>query len=229
MSAPRRPVRGFTLIEVLVALLVMTLMAVMAWRGIDALLKTRDIAQASVEQGTRLQTVIAQWEQDLQMLQDSGVADALSFDGASLRLTRRQAQGMQVVAWTVRDGRLYRWQSEPVQTLAALDDALQRSLQFSAGDTRRLSALEGVSGWQMYCYRENSWSNCQSSGDSVAAAPPAAAPSTPAGPAAPGAPAAAPRQALPSGLRMVLQFDASAGASGGYQGALTREVMLGAQ
>ena len=90
--------RGFTLIEVLVALVIMATMAVMSWRGIDALLKSRDIAQSHLDQTVRLQTVLAQWEQDLRSLQDSRVVPPLSFDGASMRITRQQALGMQVVA-----------------------------------------------------------------------------------------------------------------------------------
>lgn len=206
-----RRTRGFTLIEVMVALLVMAVMAVLAWRGIDALLKTRDIAQASVEQSTRLQTVMAQWDRDLQMLQDDGVDDALSFDGASLRLTRRQERGMVVIAWTVREGRLYRWQSESLQTLGALESALEQSRQFVAGDAQRLPLLEGVSGWQLYCYRDSSWSNCQSSGNLVTTG------------------SGSQRQQLPTGLRMVLQFDANSTAVSGFQGSLTRTVMLPAQ
>lgn len=208
---------GFTLVEVLVALVVMTIMAVMSWRGIDALLKSRDIAQTNLDQSARLQTVLAQWEQDLRSLQDSGVVDALSFDGATLRITREQPLGMQVIAWTLRDGMLYRWESQVVQTVQALETANERSTQFIAQDAQRLLALEGVSGWQMYFYRGNSWSNAQSSGNVA----------TPAAPAASGGIAAITpqRQQLPTGVRMILQFAPATG----YAGPLTRQIVLGAQ
>ena len=49
--------RGFTLVEVLVALVVMATMAAMAWRGIDALVRSREIAQVRLAQTARLQTV----------------------------------------------------------------------------------------------------------------------------------------------------------------------------
>lgn len=81
---------GFTLVEVLVALLIMAIVAALSWQGIDAIVRSRDISSQRLEQQLRLQSVIAQWEADLAEIQDSGIVPALQFDGASLRLTRRQ-------------------------------------------------------------------------------------------------------------------------------------------
>jgi general secretion pathway protein J len=226
MKYSRRRSQGFTLIEVLVALVVMATMAIMSWRGLDALLKTRDIAQTHLDQSARLQTVMAQWEQDLRSIQDSGVVDPLSFDGGSLRITRQQPLGLQVVSWSVRNGRLYRWESAPVQTVAALEQNVQRGQQQLAQESQQLRALEGVSGWQLYCYRGNSWSNCLSSADvvsvtvSASASPPAPTASGPVGTAPNVGPQ---RAALPTGVRMVLQFDAGSG----FGGPLTRQIALG--
>ena len=208
--------RGFTLVEVLVALVIMATMAVMSWRGIDALLRSRDIAQTHLDQTVRLQTVLAQWEQDLRALQDSHVAAPLSFDGGSLRITRSQPLGMQVVAWTVRSGRLYRWEGPVVQTVAALQESLQRSQQLLTQENVQLKALEGVSGWQLFYYRGNGWSNALSSDDVAVDAPPTA----------PGQPASGARRAvLPTGIRMVLQF----GPGSSFNGPLTRQIVLGPQ
>ncbi|MGS0759380.1 hypothetical protein ACVBEH_34010, partial [Roseateles sp. GG27B] len=57
------------------------------------------------------------------------MVDPLSFDGGSLRITRQQPLGLQVVSWSVRNGRLYRWESAPVQTVAALEENVQRGQQ----------------------------------------------------------------------------------------------------
>ena len=41
--------RGFTLVEVLVALVVMSLLAVMAWQGVDGMVRARDASQRRLE------------------------------------------------------------------------------------------------------------------------------------------------------------------------------------
>jgi len=202
--------RGFTLIEVLVALLIMATMAVMSWRGIDAIMRTREVSQASLERSARLQTVLAQWEQDLHAVQDSGRVPPLAFDGSTLRITRTHAQGLQVVAWSLRNGQLYRWAGVPAATQSALNESYQRSLQAWAQDAGQLRALEGLTGWQLYYYRVNAWTNAQSSGDVQAPAP---------GPSAPGGEQ---RQPLPSGVRVILQFAPGSG----FGGPLTRQVLL---
>uniref|UniRef100_UPI00355A8090 PulJ/GspJ family protein n=1 Tax=Piscinibacter sp. TaxID=1903157 RepID=UPI00355A8090 len=68
---------GFTLVEVLVAMMIMAILAVMAWQGVDGIVRTRDFSQARLEQTLRLNTVIAQWEQDLASLQDSNTTPPL--------------------------------------------------------------------------------------------------------------------------------------------------------
>jgi general secretion pathway protein J len=216
-----RPQRGFTLVEVLVALVIMATMAVMAWRGIDALLKSRDIAQSHLDQTVRLQTVVAQWEVDLRALQDTQLIAPLNFDGASLRITRQQPTGMQVVVWSVRSGRLLRWEGPVVQTAAALTESVNRSQQLLGQEASQLVALEGVTGWQLFFYRGNGWSNAQSSNDVVAEVP--ALPASAASGVA--TVTGATRAVLPTGVRMVMQF----GEGSGFNGPLTREIVLGPQ
>lgn len=225
MRARKPGGRGFTLVEVLVALMVMSLLSMMAWSGLNGLLKSRDIAQAHLDRSARLQTVLAQWETDLRAVQDSGQAPALAFDGAQLRLTRQQPNGLQVISWTLREGGLYRWESPLLQDMAALAQAYERGAQGQtlAQDRQQLRMLDGISGWQLYFYRGNGWSNAQSS-DDVAAAPPS--PPSPASSDAGVGPATGPkRPVLPSGVRMILQFAPESG----FNGSLTRQIMVGAQ
>ena len=199
--------RGFTLVEVLVALVVMATMAGMAWRGIDALVKSREIAEQRLSQTARLQTVLAQWEVDLRALQDShSLVQPLTFDGSNLVLTRQVPTGLEVVVWSLREGSLWRWESPSVRTVQDLEDQRQRGLQQLAQRNPALRAFDGVAGWQFYCYWGNAWSNCQSTGGAATAN---------AGPVNPNA-----ATQTPSGLRIAMQF----AEGGGLAGTLTREL-----
>ena len=220
----QRPARagstGFTLVEVLVSLMVMALMAAMAWQGVDAIVRARDASQERIEATLRMNTVIAQWEQDLASVQETASVPPLSFDGATLRLTRRAADGIQLVTWALRKddtgSSLQRWASPAVSTRAELQDMWLRSQQFQGTEPGQLRTLEGLSQWQVYFYRGNAWSNAQSSGDLVT--PIAGVASAPAGAAS-----APPRQALPSGVRLVLEF----GEGSANIGSMLRDTMLG--
>lgn len=199
--------RGFTLVEVLVALVVMATMAAMAWRGIDALVRSREIAQVRLAQTARLQTVLAQWEVDLRAVQDShSIVEPLSFDGGNLVLTRQAPMGLQVVVWSLREGSLWRWESPALRTVQELEDQRQRGLQQLAQRNPALRAFDGVAAWQFYCFWGNAWSNCQSTGNT--------GPSN-AGPVNPKTAGQA-----PSGLRIAMQFAEGSGLAG----TLTREL-----
>lgn len=202
-----RPARGFTLVEVLVALLIMAILAAMGWQGIDGMVRARDASQGAAERTLRLTTLIAQWEQDLSSLHDSPAAPAIAFDGNTLRLVRRTGGGAQVIAWSLREGLWRRWHSPVVATSSELQQAWLASQQLIGDEPTQVRLLDGVSEWQLYFYRGNAWSNAQSSGDVVPAAAAAAA-------------GGAPRSAMPNGVRLVLTV---------AQRRLTRDVALGPQ
>jgi len=217
MRLMRTASSGFTLVEVLVALAVMALMAAMAWQGVDAIVRARDASQQRVEATLRLNMVIGQWEQDLASLQDTKRVPQLHFDGATLRLTRRAAGGIQLVAWALRDdgtgGVLQRWASPAVTTRAELQDIWLRSQQFQGQEAGQLRTLDGLSSWQIYYYRapDNAWSNAQSSAGGAETGTAQGGAGTPAA------------QALPSAIRLVLEF----ADSGANTGNLTRDTLLG--
>jgi general secretion pathway protein J len=189
--APARP--GFTLVEVLVALMIMAVLSTMAWRGIDAIVRARDISQAQLDRSLRLNTVMAQWEQDLSALQDSAVAPALSFDGSTLRMVRRTGDGLQLVAWSLRGTQWLRWTGPVVSRVPDLQESWMRSQQLLGDETGQLLLLEGVTGLQVEFFRGNSWTNAQSTGDQQPAA---------------GEGTVRARELPPAGVRLVLAFDA---------------------
>jgi len=158
-----RRARGFTLVEVLVALAIMAVLAGLAWRGIDAMVRSREVTTQAVDRAARLNTILSQWQQDLESLQDTGAAPALQFDGRHLRLTRRTEGGIQVVVWTLADGVWRRWTSPPTTRLQVLQQAWLASQQLLGTEPRQVRLLDGVADWQLYYYRGNAWSNAQSS------------------------------------------------------------------
>ena len=221
----RRRVTGFTLVEVLVALVVMAIMSLMAWQGVDGIVRARDSNQTHLEQTLRLETVISQWEQDLASLQDSTVVPALTCDGQSVRLTRRTDRGLQVVAWSLRadtsNSMWQRWAGPAVTTTTALQESWLQTHQFQGNETGQLRALAGLDQWQVYFFQGNAWANCQSTGNVTTA--PATGVGAGAASAAAASGAAGPlRQALPSGVRLVLAFAPGSG----LNGSLVRDVLI---
>ncbi|MGZ8260264.1 MAG: PulJ/GspJ family protein [Caldimonas sp.] len=206
---------GFTLIEVLVALVVMAIMSLMAWQGVDGIARTRESNQVRLEQILRLETVMAQWEQDLASLQETTAVPALRCDGQSVRLTRRAEGGMQVVLWSLRPdtgGSVWqRWAGPATTTTRGLQDSWLRTQQFQGSENGQLRALEGLESWQVYFFRGNAWSNCQSA-DDVAQTPVSA--SAPASGSA--------RVLLPTGVRTVLAFAPGSG----LNGSLVRDILI---
>ena len=197
---------GFTLVEVLVALLLMAILSAMAWQGLDGVLRARDASREAIDRTTRLATVLSQWEQDLQAVHDTGVVPPLTFDGQTLRLTRRVDDGVALVAWSVRSGVWQRWAGAGMQRVGLLQQAWLASQQFLGNEPGQLTVADGASEWQLYFYVGNAWGNAQSTGNLVAA--PVAGAS--------GVPQVG--QALPSAVRMVITLQGNK---------LTRDIALG--
>ncbi|MCO5976925.1 PulJ/GspJ family protein [Ideonella oryzae] len=224
---PRPRLRGFTLVEVLVALFIMAVLAMMAWRGIDALVRSRDGAQGNAQQILVLSTTVNQWEQDLAQLQRTPGVPALKYDGAALRLTRRAKDGLVLVVWMLQGDTLYRWASPPSSRVTDLQEWWLRSQQWSGIRESALPMLGQLSEWQVYYYREgdNTWSNAQSSAGRSNAAAPVAPPPTNPGTGGEGEGTPTPPDTsndedadqLPQGVRLVLRLPA---------GTLTRDVQL---
>ena len=80
MSSPARPrARGFTLLELLVAVGVLAVVALLAWRGLDALIVARDRLQPMAGETRALLALFGQLERDLaQVAQPSLVRPPLS-------------------------------------------------------------------------------------------------------------------------------------------------------
>ena len=175
--------RGFTLIELLIAITLMAVLAGLSWRGIDGLLRAREATQQRVDQTAVLQTVLAQWQADLDAMQPvPGLNDAgVLWDGQVLRITRRSSAwrndgsdpGLWVVAWSRRGttqagtGQWVRWQSPAITERSTLTQAWQQAARWgqnpSSDDQTRETVLLPLDQWQLSYFRGNAWTNPLSS------------------------------------------------------------------
>jgi len=176
--ASSRRTAGFTLIEVLVALVIMAIMAGMAFRGIDAVVRAKDTALAASDRTLKLNTGMSQFEYDVSQIVDSKLLpQAVMFDGATLRVARRTPEGIQLVLWTLQDRRWQRWASGSFTHASELTDAWMRSQQWDAISGNAITVLDNVDSFQVYlCNPANiattgcSWNNVQSAQGAQASA-----------------------------------------------------------
>jgi general secretion pathway protein J len=175
MTCTRTRARGFTLVELLVALAIMAMMAGLAWRALDGMIRARDQITQRSDETLAMQAALSQWGTDLDAVVETQLVNAVDFDGRALRLTRRDATdpvaGVRVVAWTLRagtqGGRWLRWQSPAVRTRAELQSAWAQAALWAANPSNEARRSEvdiaSADAWQVFYFREDSWTNPQSS------------------------------------------------------------------
>jgi len=142
---PRRRRAGFTLVEVMVALLIMAILAALAFRGIDALVRSKDAALASTDRTLKLNTGMSQFDYDISQVVDSKVLpQALMWDGATLRFARRTPEGIQLVVWTLQYRHWQRWASGSFIHMSDLTDAWMRTQQWDSISANAITVLDNV-------------------------------------------------------------------------------------
>ncbi len=162
--------RGFTLVELLVAIAIMALMSFMSWRALAGMSHTQALTQTRSDDLLALQAGLGQWRADLDALLETSEVPALDFDGRTLRLTRRDAlesdtssPGVQVVAWALHQGQWQRWQASGLRSRQTLAQAWEQATRWGqrpvAGDERQHVSVARATGWQVFYYRGDAWTN----------------------------------------------------------------------
>lgn len=205
------PMRGLTLIELLVALALLSLLALLSWRTLDGMTRAQSITQEQLNRWSNWQTALAQWDADLDAALATEQVPPLDFDGRVLRLTRNDPDrgpdsGLRVVGWSLQTDpesgalRWTRWTSAPLRRTSELEQAWQQAAQWgrnpSAQDRLQQVLLTPVTAWQLFYHRGGAWSNPQSAEGSADLA------QTPA------------TQVLPDGVRLLLTLPAGGNPGG---------------
>jgi general secretion pathway protein J len=133
----RVPVRGFTLLELLIAISVLSLVSIIAWRGLDTLVTTRERLAPEGDDVRALLTAFGQLERDLAhvasptlfALASNPVQVRLATSGPVLEILRiappdeSGALAVQQVFYRVDDGALLRQATPATRALGPVEAA----------------------------------------------------------------------------------------------------------
>ena len=114
------PEAGFTLIEVMVALVVIAIVGLMAWRGMDAMIRGQESIESRAKQDALYFQVVRQFERDCQEIILSSNLDIPVYAAGQKNIwwLRRYDQANQInwaiVGYGISENGLRRWVSRPL-------------------------------------------------------------------------------------------------------------------
>ncbi|KQY00287.1 type II secretory pathway component PulJ [Massilia sp. Root133] len=156
--------RGFTLVELLVAISILAIVAVLGWRGLDGIVRARVALTQQMETTRGMQLAFAQMQSDCEHIAQRDVVDQrpyLLVGADRLTLVREvfmenQPSRLQVVAYRIVNGTLMRRESQPTRDLVQLD-ALWQAVTSDADTNPAVALQTGVTGMQVATWLNNSW------------------------------------------------------------------------
>ncbi len=157
-------VRGFTLVELLVAISILAIVAVLGWRGLDGIVRARVALTQQMETTRGMQLAFAQMQSDCEHIAQRDVVDQrpyLLIGGDRLTLVREvftenQPSRLQVIAYRIVNGTLMRRESQATRDLVQLD-ALWQAVTSDADTNPAVALQTGVTGMQIATWLNNAW------------------------------------------------------------------------
>jgi general secretion pathway protein J len=139
----KKSLRGFTLVELLAAIAILAIVAVLGWRGLDTIVRSRVALNEDLEQTRGLQLAFAQMQSDCGNIADTkaiGQRLHLSVQPGRLTMVRmvfadNQPSRVQVVAYRLNGGVLTRSESPATRELKEIDAAWNAAMNDAKGET----------------------------------------------------------------------------------------------
>lgn len=145
--------QGLTLVELLIAISILAFVAVLGWRGLDTIVRTRLALNQELEQTHGMQLAFAQLQTDCANVVDADILDGRSpvvIQPDHITLARKiqtdaQPTRLQLVSYRLKGGMLTRLETAATRDLRQLDQLwLQADAMDATPPVRLQSGLRGM-------------------------------------------------------------------------------------
>lgn len=165
MKGTMKAARGFTLVELLVAIGILAMVAVLGWRGLDGIVRARSALTEQMETTRGMQLAFAQLQSDCEHAADASILGRrrpfLQQEDGRITLVRtvfneNEPARLQVIAYRLVDGRLLRRESIATRDLAQLDALWQAALA-DTDNTPAVVLQGGIEAMAVLIWQNGAW------------------------------------------------------------------------